>query len=339
MAASCALALPSGFAAALLGWYESSRRDLPWRRTRDPYRIWVSEIMLQQTRVAAVIPYYERFLARFPDAAALAMAPEQDLLAAWSGLGYYSRARNLQKSASIILTLGTFPSSYEELRQLPGIGDYTAAAIASISFDLPHVAVDGNVVRVMSRYAAEPGDTAAAGTRARLRALAQSMMDPLRPGDFNQAVMELGATVCLPREARCQHCPVSSGCAARAQQRQREFPAKGRKQRSIAIEKTVLVVEQDGRLLLWKRPDDSARMPGFWELPDSAQLPGASLGATAGEVRHGITVNRYRITIRTAQLDAVPEGFAWVAKSSLPRLPLSTIARKALARACQQLTI
>ena len=331
--AAPALAALSDFASALLDWYQSARRDLPWRRTRDPYRIWISEIMLQQTRVAAVIPYYERFLTRFPDAAALALAPEQDVLAAWSGLGYYSRARNLQKAARLIHERGQFPSNYEEIRQLPGIGDYTAAAIASISFHLPHVVVDGNVLRVMSRYAAEPGDIAAKATRTRLRDLAQSLLDPARAADFNQALMELGATVCLPRDPRCLLCPVSSRCAAKTQQRQQEFPIKARKQRSIAIEKTVLIVEQNGSLLLWQRPPGSTRMAGFWELPDTSQLPGVDHGPSLGEVRHGITVNSYRIHVCTAQVDAVPEGFAWIAKSSLADLPLSTITRKALSRA------
>lgn len=329
---------PASFASSLLTWYRDARRDLPWRRTRDPYRIWISEIMLQQTRVAAVIPYYERFLARFPDVVALAGALEQDLLAAWSGLGYYSRARNLQKSAILIRDRGQFPSTYEEIRRLPGIGDYTAAAIASICFDLPHVVVDGNVLRVMSRYAAEPGDIAATSTRQRLRDLAQSLMDPAHAADFNQALMELGATLCLPREPQCLLCPVSTGCAAKAQQRQRDFPIKAPRQRAIAIEKTVLIVEQSGNVLLWQRPNDSTRLPGFWELPDASQLPGAQHGFSLGEVRHGITVNRYRIHVRTAQVDPIPEGFAWIAKSSLPHLPLSTIARKALARAEPQLT-
>ncbi|MBL8293326.1 MAG: NUDIX domain-containing protein, partial [Bryobacterales bacterium] len=205
--------------------------------------------------------------------------------------------------------------------------------------DLPHVVVDGNVLRVMSRYAAEPGDIAATSTRARLRDLAQSLMDPARAADFNQALMELGATLCLPRDPQCLLCPISSRCAAKARQRQHEFPIKARKQRNIAIEKTVLIVEQNGSLLLWKRPPDSTRMAGFWELPDASQLPGVDLGPSLGEVRHGITVNSYRINVCTAQVDTAPEGFAWVAKSSLADLPLSTITRKALARAQQQLTI
>jgi len=329
--AAPALAPLAAFASSLLAWYQSARRDLPWRHTRDPYRVWISEIMLQQTRVAAVIPYYERFLARFPDVAALALAPEQDVLAAWSGLGYYSRARNLQKAARILLECGQFPSTYEEIRQLPGIGDYTAAAIASISFALPHVVVDGNVLRVMSRYAAEPGDIAASATRARLRVLAQSLLDPARAADFNQALMELGAIVCLPREPQCPLCPVSTGCAAKALQRQRGFPVKARKQRGVAVEKTVLIVEQNGSLLLWQRPGDSTRMAGFWELPDASQLPGADFGPCLGEVRHGIAVNSYRIRVCRAQAGVVPNGFVWIAKSNLPHLPLSTIARKALA--------
>src|ERR1700730_6088122 len=156
----------------VLHWYRMHKRDLPWRRTRDPYRVWISEIMLQQTRVAAVIPYYERFLLRFPDLDALASAPEQELLVAWAGLGYYSRARNLQKAARKIQELGAFPCDYPCLRSLPAVGDYTAAAIASIAFDLRHAVLDGNVVRVLSRFTAERGDIASASTRGRLAQIA-----------------------------------------------------------------------------------------------------------------------------------------------------------------------
>src|SRR5580700_932140 len=202
----------AGIRRRLLAWYGKHKRDLPWRRTEDPYRIWISEIMLQQTRVAAVIPYYERFLALFPDVSALASAPEQDLLAAWAGLGYYSRARNLQKAARAIVELAQFPTDYAALRDLPGVGDYTAAAVASIAFGMPHAALDGNVLRVLSRVAAERGDIKSQVVRRRLGALADTLLDRRRPGEFNQAMMELGATVCLPKQPMCVRCPIQLHC-------------------------------------------------------------------------------------------------------------------------------
>src|SRR5271157_1728605 len=201
----------------LLAWYRQHKRDLPWRRTEDPYRIWISEIMLQQTRVAAVLPYYPRFLELFPDVRALARAPEQTLLAAWAGLGYYSRARNLQKAAKYIVELGEFPRTYSSLRELPGVGDYTGAAVASIAFGLPHAVMDGNVARVMSRLMAEAGDIKSDAVRRRLRALAEVLLDRRHPGEFNQALMELGATVCVPKRPLCESCPVRLYCEARKQ--------------------------------------------------------------------------------------------------------------------------
>src|SRR5579872_3965323 len=187
----------------LVNWYLRNRRDLPWRRTSDPYRIWVSEVMLQQTRAQAVIPYYEKFLARFPDAASLAAADEAEVLALWSGLGYYSRARNLQRAARRISAAGVFPRDYDSIRALDGVGDYTAAAVASIAFGLPHAVLDGNVMRVLARLDNDAADISAASTRARLRARAQELLDGRRPGIFNQALMELGATICVPKTPQC----------------------------------------------------------------------------------------------------------------------------------------
>jgi A/G-specific adenine glycosylase len=329
--AATATAREKPFSTALLAWYDAARRDLPWRRTSNPYHIWLSEIMLQQTRVAAVIPYYERFLARFPTVAVLAAAPEQEVLAAWSGLGYYSRARNLHRAARQIAARGAFPSSYEEIRALPGIGDYTAAAIASIGFGLPHAVVDGNVLRVIARYTAEPGDVGVTAVRKRLHAVAQSLLDTARPGDFNQAMMELGATVCLPREPQCLLCPVTRGCRARQLGQQREFPVKTRKPAIVRLERTVLVVERDGALLLWRRAATSRRLAGFWELPEREQLPGAVVGEPWGEIRHGITVHSYRIAVCPARVEFAPAGFEWISWEKLAELPLSTVARKALA--------
>src|SRR5579862_6586746 len=200
---------PGWIAPRLLAWYDARHRDLPWRSTTDPYRIWVSEVMLQQTRAEAVIPYYERFLERFPNAAALAVASEQEVLAWWSGLGYYSRARHLHKAARLVAD--GFPKTYETIRELPGVGDYTAAAIGSIAFGLPHAVVDGNVLRVVARIENDAADIAAPRTRERFRTVAQNWLEQAPAdsfGAFNQALMELGATICLPRNPACTTCPV-----------------------------------------------------------------------------------------------------------------------------------
>src|SRR5947209_4681805 len=214
------------FRRELLAWFAVSKRNLPWRRTRDPYRVWISEIMLQQTRVAAVIPFYERFLERFPNVNSLAAAPEQDLLASWAGLGYYYRARNLQKAAQQVMDAGGFPSTYEGIRQLPGIGDYTAASVASISFDLPHAVVDGNVLRVLSRVLDDDTNIASVTGRKHFSLLAQQLLDRENAGAFNQAVMELGATICVPKNPQCLVCPVGELCRARQRGNQTNRPVK-----------------------------------------------------------------------------------------------------------------
>ncbi len=310
-------------------WYESAKRDLPWRRTRDPYRIWVSEIMLQQTRVAAAVPYFERFLKRFPDAPSLAAADDAEVLAAWAGLGYYSRARNLHRAAQAIAAEG-FPRDYEAIRALPGVGRYTAAAIASIAFGLPHAVLDGNVIRVLARLSAEREMVASAAAQDRLRALAEQLLDRDRPGDFNQALMELGATVCLPRNPNCQACPVAAMCAARRDGLADRLPVKAPKARAVVIEREVLLVGRRGRLLLWQRPADSGRMAGFWELPEGDQLPQASRGELLGRVRHTILNHRYVVAVIRAAVRRAPRGFVWTPQAALGSLPLSTLARKAL---------
>ncbi|MCC6537631.1 MAG: A/G-specific adenine glycosylase [Bryobacterales bacterium] len=316
----------------LLAWFGRHQRDLPWRRTKDPYRIWLSEIMLQQTRVAAAVPYYEKFLARFPSVEALAAAPEADVLTHWAGLGYYSRARNLHKAARQMAASGQgFPHTYDAIRALPGVGDYTAAAVASIAFGLPHAAVDGNVLRVTARLACEPGDIQAKSTRDRLTAAAQALLDTRHPGDWNQAMMELGATVCLPREPLCLHCPFHNDCAARQQNRQRELPVKIRVSRQVEIEKTLLIIEKGDSILLWQRPADSGRMAGFWELPEPDQLPEAVEGETIGVFRHTITTTNFTFRAVRAQLRRAPKGFRWMKRSGLISTPVSTVLRKALA--------
>lgn len=213
----------AAFSRALLDWYDRAKRDLPWRGTRDPYRIWLSEIMLQQTRAEAVVPRYESFLARFPTVEALAAAGEEEVLKQWEGMGYYSRARNLRKAAiQVAQNGGAFPTSARALAKLPGVGAYTAAAVASIAFDEPVPALDGNQARVLSRVLAydEPVDTPQ-----RLREQALSLLDRERPGDYNQALMDLGSGVCTPRTPRCEHCPVAIFCAALAGDDVESYPA------------------------------------------------------------------------------------------------------------------
>ena len=314
----------------LLCWYSRARRDLPWRRTRDPYRIWLSEVMLQQTRVAAVIPYYERFLERFPDVAALAAATESDLLAAWSGLGYYSRARNMQKAARQIVTAGGFPRQIDKIRELPGVGEYTAAAVASIAFDQPYAAVDGNVLRVLSRLSNEDGDIGSNGARRRLADLAQRLVAGGQPGETNQALMELGATVCVPRKPKCEQCPWRRLCDGRKAGRQEQLPTKRKPKRAHSVERTFLVVRRNRKVLLWRRPPGSKRLSGFWELPEPAQAPTATVIREAGTFRHSITNRNYLCHVLVAAVRQTPEGLSWLPEEALKTTPLSTTVCKAL---------
>ncbi|MGH9620412.1 MAG: A/G-specific adenine glycosylase [Bryobacteraceae bacterium] len=318
------------FQTALLDWYRRNRRDLPWRRTRDPYAIWISEIMLQQTRVTAAIPYYERFLARFPDLAALARAPEPELLACWAGLGYYQRARNLRKAARLIAGKGVFPASYEDIRKLPGIGDYTAAAVASIAFDLPHAAVDGNVLRVLSRVLDDATDIASPSGRKHFAAAASSMLAHQAPGDFNQAMMELGATICLPKDPQCLLCPVAALCRVRANGGSaNDFPVKLAIRKSVRETRRLLWIERGGKVLAWQRPPDARLMPGFWELPEAGQIE-ASIGAKLGSFRHTITFHRYLFEIFEAHAPASEGSCRWLSEEELDSVPTSTILKKAL---------
>lgn len=319
------------FRRALLVWYNSAHRDLPWRRTRDPYRILVSEIMLQQTRVAAVLRYYDRFLARFPTVEALATAPEQDLLAQWAGLGYYYRARNLQKAAQQVVAQGGFPSSYEDLRKLPGVGDYTAAAVASIAFRLPHAVVDGNVLRVLSRLYDDASDVSAGPTKKRFQQLADQLCDLAEPDVYNQAVMELGATVCLPRQPQCLLCPVASFCAARMHGTQDQRPVKSKRLQFVDLERTLLMIERRGKILFRQRSADKSLMPGFFELPDAEGLPTATVSEEIGKVRHTITHHNYTFVIRRGFIKRAPREYCWFSVKELENRPITTVTRKALA--------
>jgi A/G-specific adenine glycosylase len=315
----------------LLAWYRAGHRALPWRNTRDPYRIWVSEIMLQQTRAQAVIPYYERFLARFPSVEALAKAGEDEVLALWSGLGYYSRARNLRRAAREVAGAGGFPRAYDAIRALPGIGDYTAAAVASIAFSLPYAVVDGNVLRVVARVTGDAADIGTARTRERFRATAQEWMGRLVPGQFNQALMELGATVCLPRNPLCLLCPLAECCRARQEGTVAQLPVKLRKQSPVRISGVLLLVRRRDRILLRQREAASRRMAGFWDLPAPEELPGAHVGECIGEIRHTITHHHYTLEVREATAQRPRTGgFGWFRLAQLAEIPFSTTARKAL---------
>jgi len=317
----------------LLAWYRKNKRDLPWRRTADPYRIWLSEVMLQQTRAAAVIPYYERFLERFPTVEALAAAEEPEVLALWAGLGYYSRARNVHRAARSIHAHGAFPSTYESIRALPGVGEYTAAAVASIAFGLPQAVLDGNVVRVLSRITEEPGAIESQQTKARLRGVAARLLPRAHPGEFNQALMELGATVCLPKAPQCLLCPVAAHCAAHRSGREEQFPIRAARKSFEDVVEDFFIVMRENRILLWQRPADSRRLAGFWELPGPAELPGAARKSRLGFFRHTIVQTRYLCVAWIADVPERAPGMEWIALDQIARLPLSTTARKALAMA------
>ena len=314
----------------LIAWYERSHRGLPWRATEDPYRIWISEIMLQQTRAQAVIPYYERFLSRFPTVESLAASAEEDVLTLWAGLGYYSRARNVRRAAQQVVEAGSFPRDYDSLRSLPGVGDYTAAAIASIAFAQPHAVLDGNVLRVVARIENDASDISSARTRERFRETAQSWLDPRRPGLFNQAMMELGATVCLPRNPSCATCPLTIICAARAAVTVSQLPVKLKRTLPISIKDTLLVVRRAGRILLRQREPEAARMAGFWDLPTPANLPLARVQRRLGEIRHTITHHHYRFEVAAATARVPGSGYRWFHAEEMDGVPLSTTARKAL---------
>ncbi len=288
-------------AGPLLDWYRRCARDLPWRRTEDPYAVWVSEIMLQQTRVAAVLGYYARFLAAFPSVEALAAAPEERLMKLWEGLGYYSRARNLQKCARVVTGTygGRFPADYGALLALPGIGEYTAGAVASAAFGLPVPAVDGNVLRVFARLTDCHDDIAAPETKRAVRAALAAAM-PEDTADikiFNQAFMELGAAVCVPNgPPKCEACPVAEACLARRRGTAEALPVKAPKKPRRVEEKTVLVLLREGRIALQKRPEEGL-LAGLWQfpcLPGTLDEPPAgaaveALGLTPLEWRRRLT--------------------------------------------------
>lgn len=301
----------------LLNWYDESRRDLPWRRSRDPYRIWVSEIMLQQTRVAAVLEFYRRFLERFPDVHTLASATESDVIAAWSGLGYYRRARAMHATAKIIVSQhnGRFPRTPVELEQLPGIGRYTAAAISSIAFGYPAAVVDGNVERVLSRVMEkELRDREESWT------FGEALLDRNRPGDWNQAMMELGATVCLPSNPKCLTCPICNWCKQPG--REIKKPQAGRRQKQLLYG----LAQRRGSVYLVQRSRTNSLMASMWELPSLQHENGSSVLHRA---RHSITNTDYKVLVLALEAVAV-EGGKWVRCDRLHLLPVTGLTRKIL---------
>jgi A/G-specific adenine glycosylase len=264
---------------SLLAWYDRQRRALPWRGEPDPYRVWVSEVMLQQTQVTTVIPYYERFLRRFPRLADLAAASLDEVLKAWEGLGYYARARHLHAAARRVMADygGQLPSSYASLRRLPGLGDYTAGALASIAFGERVPAVDGNVKRVLARLFAVSHPVNGGTAARRLRAIAAELTPPDRPGDFNQALMELGATLCLPAAPRCLLCPIQAECAGLAQGIQESLPVKSPRRKLPYYDVTAAVIRRDDGCLLIAQRKPEAMLGGLWEFPGGKCQPGEML--------------------------------------------------------------
>jgi A/G-specific adenine glycosylase len=301
----------------LLEWYAANKRQLPWRETRDPYRIWVSEMMLQQTRVAAVLEHYRRFLERFPDVAELAVAAESDVLAAWSGLGYYRRARAMHAAARKIVEEfgGRFPRTAEELENLPGIGRYTAAAIASIAFGEPTAVVDGNVERVLSRLLGHD-----LRDRAQTWGYAEGFLQREHAGDWNQAVMELGATVCAPVEPKCLICPIRKWCADPG--REAKKPQEIRHKKEVRF----LLAKRRGSVYLVQRSATDKLMAGMWELP--ACLDNQK-GRVLYRMRHSITNSDYNVQVLQAESKSVCGG-KWVATGSLREMALTGLTRKIL---------
>ena len=288
----------SAFRDDLPAWFDRARRPMPWREPgpdgrRDPYRVWVSEVMLQQTRVETAAPYFRRFMEAFPTVEALAAAPLDGVLKRWEGLGYYSRARNLHRAAQTVVAEhgGRVPSEEEAFRALPGVGPYTAAAVLSLSFGVPLAVLDGNVVRVLARVFAVEADAKAGRTRSALQDLAQRLLDPERPGRWNEAVMELGATVCTPRAPACPRCPLAAVCRAYAERQPEAYPvtrkAKPVPHHTVAV---AVIADDAGRLLVQRRPED-AMLGGLWEFPGGKREPDETVeAACAREVREELGV-------------------------------------------------
>jgi len=342
---------PAPLHAALLPWYRATARDLPWRRTADPYAVWISEAMLQQTRVETVLDYYPRFLSRLPDAVALAEASEEEVLALWSGLGYYRRARSLHAAARVIVEEhgGSFPRERSAALALPGVGRYTAGAVLSIGYGLPEPVVDGNVERVFARlFLLEERAGSAALGRA-VWARAEELVPAEGAGEWNQALMELGALVCTPRAAHCRDCPLRSRCGAHRAGRVGELPRPRQRPAAVAVELELAFAEDRGRLLLERRPE-GGRLAGLWQLPTielegpegkrAGLFPDAwpdgvelTVGETLARLTHSITRHRIRACVRAAQVRGeLPEEWRYFDLRARRGLPLTGMAKKALSK-------
>ena len=352
----------AAFRKKLLAWFREFQRDLPWRRTRDPYCVWLSEIMLQQTRVAAVIPYYERFLERFPNVQAVAAAPEDEVLRLWSGLGYYSRGRNLHKSAKKIVGEhgGGFPSQLEDVLALPGIGNYTAAAILSIAFEQKQAVLDGNVARVLARLGAVRGDLRESARWQELQKCADAYLEPKAPGDWNQAMMELGATLCSPKSPQCLLCPVAQFCEGRKLGIADLLPEKRKKRATVEIRLAAAVfADEQGRTLLLPPPKEKnaealadhvpTLVSNLWHFPTIpangnpvAQLRGhlrklqmqrrngGFRFVAADKVRHTVTYREITVEPFRISVEKLPriKGAEQVLLGEITALPVSNLTRK-----------
>ena len=344
---------------SLLRWYRRHRRPLPWRATRDPYAIWVSEIMLQQTRVETVLRYYPRFLASFPTVAALARAPESRVLALWSGLGYYGRARRLRQAARVVVAHhgGEVPREPQGLRTLPGVGRYTAGAIASIAFGKREAVLDGNVARVLARLFEISGSPRSSAFQRRVWQLAETLVPAGSPGDWNQALMELGATICTARAPACARCPVRTACGAAESGSVDRFPEPVKRAVTRKVRRACVVVEDHGRVLL-ARQDEGRLLRGLWRFPSAPVesedevanavrriLRGLGVAVSSlradGVVRHAIMDQRIETMVFRGALRgprSSPAGARWFRWSELERLPLSSVELRVLAKSADHLS-
>jgi A/G-specific adenine glycosylase len=311
------------FASTIITWYAENQRELPWRKTKDPYAIWLSEIILQQTRVAQGLPYYERLLAAFPTVRDLAEAPEASLLRLWQGLGYYSRARNLQKAAQMVMRdfNGSFPQTYEDIITLSGVGPYTAAAIASFAFDEAKAVVDGNVFRVLSRVFAIDTDIASSAARGVFTELAQSLIPASDPAGFNQAIMEFGALKCTPAPD-CSLCPLRISCAALSAHKVADFPVKSKKTKVKEIQMDYLIIEQNGQILVRERTENGI-WKGLWEFyliedqPDWLAMPRQALKSPPVHLlsHRKIKCEAWHVQVPDNFDLAIPKEYVWMSPS------------------------
>lgn len=341
------------FTRSILEWYDAGHRDLPWRHTGDPYRIWISEIMLQQTRAETVISYYDRFLKKYPTVQDLADADEGDLLKAWEGLGYYSRARSLQRAAKVIVSEhgGRLPASVERLKALPGIGDYTSGAIASIAFGIPAAAVDGNVERVLCRYYDIEEEVGTPAVRRRVLDLAQALVPHDRPGAFANAMMEMGATLCTPRNPACLICPVRETCAGYEKGIAAQLPNKKKKKPQRVEKRAVLLIFCGGRVLIRKREEallgglyvfhdvlDESAPQKLCEFVENLGVP-CAYDARLGEAKHVFTHIIWEMEIHAIEAENMPDvpGGMWVTAEELSALPLPTAVKAARKMAMERI--